>query len=201
MADAMRIEFKNDQLRQAAKRIGKDATRAVPLATAEALSIVAARARKAEIENLRNVLDRATPFVIMSVRFNQARRDGNDLVSNIYVAGRSEPILYRLEMGGREKGGIGIADKALENRYGSLNRGKIDQLLRKKGNFEATINGTRGIYRRAEGRTELLVAFLEESVYEPQLGYFDIAREVGMTFEDEAVRQLDKSMRRLAGLK
>ena len=170
----------------------------IPDAIKEALTVIAFRARKAEIKNAKSVLDRPTGFTLKSFVAKKAQRVGADLESKIYVKTAMADILERLEYGGAEPTGRGIADESITDRYGGLGRNGIKRILKRTPNsFFAKMNETSGIWQREAGsrRIKLLVSFEDRVTYDPQLGYREAAEKAGLTLLDEAKRQLKKKMR------
>jgi hypothetical protein len=191
---AFTVELDSRPIRQEAARLGWIANKAIGPATMEALTTLAYRARKAERVQIASVFDRATPFAIDSVRAVKAHRNGNTLEAGIFVASAMASIFLRLEEGGRYADGIYIADDSLKNQYGSLKRGGLTRVENLPGAF-TTANA---IWQRLPGerKARLLVALLGTVVYGPQFGYRVIAEEVGLTFQDELRRQLDRRLAR-----
>lgn len=211
----MRVTVDPSSIYQAAAATGANA-QAVTEAVMEALTVIALRARKAEIKNAKTKIDRATPFALKSFVAKKSERVGSDLESSIYVKTAMEDIFRRLEYGGTKENGRSIADTSILNRYGGMNRNQVKSILKRTPNaFYAEINGTKGIWRRdATGQgpaapagrrrsngqggsrnISLILAFEDRVKYDPQLGYNDVARQAGLTLIDETKKQLRKRMR------
>lgn len=193
----MQITFDPRPIYQA---LGETAATApvIPEAIKEALTVIALRARKAEAANAKSVLDRPTPFTLKSFVAKPGARVGRDLESKVYVKTAMADILERLEYGGYEPSGRGIADDTITDRFGGLGRNGIKRILKRTPrSFYARMNQTAGIWQREAGsrNVRLLVSFEDRVQYDPQLGYREVAERAGLTLLDEAKKQLAKKMR------
>jgi len=194
---AYEIEFQTGDIQRAAARLGRVGRRALPGAIQEALTVLAYRARKAERGNLQDRLDRPKRFTLQSIAAQTARRTNDGWESRVYALPAMNATLTRLELGGNEQRGLGIADPSISDRYGSLGRTGRQRLLRRRDTFEGTIKGYSGIWAREAGRrgVRLLVAYVTDPQWDPMLGFEEVALDVAATFAQEAQRQLAKRMR------
>ena len=191
------FELDGQDIREAARRQGRAASKELPGAIEEALTVVSYRARKAERKNAKERLDRPTPFAENSFAAAKGQRTPQGYESRLYVMAAMAGIYARLEFGGYTQRGLAIADPSVENQYGGLGPGGVKKLLRRPRTLEAKFRGVHGVYQReANGRKlTLLVSFVRHPVYEPQLGYTEVAVDAGFTFPAEVARQLEKRLK------
>ena len=196
------------------------AQKQIPFATATALTATAKLVAAAEVENMKKVLDKPTPFTLRSVRVKGARK--SDPVATVYMQDTAAVYLLPFEFGGRHKLiGKGITwlnpkDKSLLNQYGNLPKSKLNALKNRPDVFVGTVKTKDGktidgVWQRPtaepaanakgkvklkaktnySGKLKLLIRFGDALEVKDQLHWRTLAQKtVGAVFKEEFTKAL-----------
>lgn len=150
----------------------------VPFAIAKSLTDVARQAAVDVKAELPQVLDKPTPFTVSAVRWKGATKSRPESV--VYIAPIAAKYLAPLIEGGTSRPTKGkalvLAGADRLNQYGNIPRTRIKTLLRQRNTFAGTIKGIGGIWKRVDGRLELLIRFESEQTKRKQLDFPGIVR-------------------------
>jgi len=140
------------------KKLKKSLTRIqkkqVPFALAGAINDLAFKARPAEQNVIRQMIDRPTPFTQKGILIEKANK--RTLKARVKITPVRWKYLQKIVNGGtsrRASGSHAISvNQGLNNKYGNLPRNKSRSLAKRKNHFKATINGRYGIWKREAGK-------------------------------------------------
>lgn len=172
------------------KQLSSLAFKQLPFATSQALTNIAKDVATAEKQNMKNKLDRPTPFTVNSVGSKGATKDSQQSI--VYVKDIASAYLEPYEFGGLNK----LNGKALlrpanigVNQYGNLPRKKIAQLKSRKDVFfgvvkTRTAGEINGVWQRIPaprgkfGSLKLLIRFEDAHTAQRHLGWRDLAKKI-----------------------
>ncbi len=163
----------------------------LPFATAKALTVTAAQAKKAVDAQLPKKLDRPRPFTRLAIGIKAARK--TQLQSDVFVKDKqAEYLKYAIEGGTRRPKKSAIAtpgSKVRLNKYGNMPgaRGKAGKLLANKAKYFSGVprghaGAPAGIWQRmgkgGRGNIRLVVQYKKQITYKKRLPFRKIVEGV-----------------------
>lgn len=205
----MQIEIRTDVKTWAR---GMDAWRKkqIPFALSLALTSTAGRVGQAWQAEMRQDLDRPTPFTLNSVRVIGARK--TRLISTIFVMDKAGAYLEPFVVGGRHflgaKKGLLNPKNVPLNAYGNLTKGKLKSLKAKAGVFVGPVKlrsgqVVNGVWQRRGGKgqpsgprgLQLLIRFTDPQEVKQRLRFAEVAEKtVRAHFEAEFAKALKHAL-------
>lgn len=181
----MRFDLR-DNIAEVERGLSNFAREQVPFATSRALNAVALAVRDAEDRQLRDKLDRPTPFTLRGL--GVLRSSKRALAAAVFMKDRQAEYLALQETGGTrrpKRRAIAVPAKLRVNSYGNIPRGGIKRALAAANTFSGRPKGggAPGIYKRLGARgkfksghaLQLQVTWAERARYRPRLGFMQTA--------------------------
>lgn len=164
------------------------------------------------MEQMKRDLDRPTPFTMRGVRVTMARKSIKGMASVYIEQTRLEYLRFQISGGVRRpRRKVLVIGTGRRNKHGNTPRQSTlaTRLLLKADHFEATINGTSGIWRRRRGgsrRVSLVALYTSQARYSAGRYKFveavelSVRRTFGKNFDRAITRALQTSRRRGSSL-
>lgn len=184
----MRFDVRHN-IRDVERGLSDFARGQLPFATSRALNAVADDVARAEEAELRDALDRPTPFTLKGVAVRRSSKAR--LEAAVFIKDRQAAYLTFQEQGGtRRPAGRAIPVPATtrRNKFGNLSKGAVKKLAAAPNTFSGTPKGggPAGLYRRLGARAnrragyklQLMVTWAGRATYKPRLAFIETAQRV-----------------------
>lgn len=158
------------------KQLSGTLERQIPFAVSKALNDTGFDIRRDLADDLDKKLDRPTPFTKRAFGLKKSSKTNPKIT--IYVRETQAQYLKYAIFGGKRRDNVQPVAARL-NRYGNIaglkGGRKIKTLLAKPNTYQATINGTRGIWQRTKAGTKLLMVLGQDATYKRRFPFRALA--------------------------
>lgn len=191
----LNINVRTPGVKQQIRRLDRIQKQQVPFALANTINDLLFEGRKAETSAMQRHLHKPTPFTKRGLRVDKANKRNLRGVLEI-PDNRWKYMQYQVE-GGTDASGASVPVNAKTKASGSMGRGGVARLLKRKNVTVMRFKGKSGVYQvNKDGSVKLLVHFANRATYRPIYPFGQaLAREVDRKAETLMQKNLARALR------
>jgi hypothetical protein len=158
------------RVKKAKKDLSRVQRKQIPFALSNTLNSLAYQAQQAELNVIRQQIDRPVPFTQKAILYKKTNK--RELMSKVFIPLNRWKYLKKIVTGGQSsrqgKPHAIPINKAITGKYGHLPRNKSKTLAKRKNHFAATINGRSGLWKRNKDGSLALQIVYKDTINVPK---------------------------------
>lgn len=189
------VNIKTPNIKKQIRRLDSIQRKQVPFALANTINDLLFEGRKEETQAMTKHLHKPSPFTKKGLQVQKANK--RELVGVMLIPeNRWKYMKWQVE-GGTESGTHSVPVNAKTKASGSMGRGGVARLLRRKNVRVMRISGKSGVYQaNRDGSLKLLVHFASSATYKPKYPYGDATqRNINQRAETLMAKNLARALR------